>query len=131
VEISDVAEREAAPAISLCGLLFIAIVVEALAIGLEVDHACDVGGQLISVIVKNVHPHASDGPAYRSWLLQPPPRLGNGGRALCPAVRFPNHRSPPVHHLLLDVSWTRRSRMHDRAQAAEVVIGSRRFRKSQ
>ena len=57
----------------------------------------------------------------RARLLQPAVRLGDGGRALHAAVRLPDHRAPPVHHLLLHLERTGRGGVDDDLEARDVV----------
>src|SRR6185312_1272747 len=120
-QIADVADRKPTPQVRLGRLLLVAVVAEALASRLEVDGARHVGRHVVAVIVEDVHLYSFDRTADGARLLQPPPRLRDGPRALGATIGLPDDGPPPIHHLLFHIARTRRGGMHDRMEAAQVI----------
>ena len=125
VEVADVADgEEPVGVVVLVGLGLVALVLEVLAAHLHPDGARAPRRRPAlpssSVIFSSeIGPRAAD----RARVLEPV--LGGGGRAaaLGGAVVLPDHRAPPVEHLLLHVDRARRGGVDRPAHRRHVVLG--------
>ena len=121
VNVTDITQGCPAAGIArLCGFLRVVVVFEGFAIG-KMDRARGAGGHFKAVFVTNfqlAHHRFAD----RAFVAEPVGRAHQGHAiALGACVIFPDHRAPPVNHLLLDRDRAGRGGVDGKLKAGHVM----------
>ena len=124
VDIADVPERQGVSPVDLARLLRILPVLHLRPLALDEDAPRRAGAARLVLLVEDRDPGVAHGTPDRARFRKPMMGFADRGRALCPAIRLPDDRAPPVHHLPLELDRCGRSRVRHHSKRRDVVAGA-------